>query len=66
MDPLSDPPSLATVAALIGARILRGDPKRPVHRLAALASAGPGDISFLSEQRYAAQARATAAGAVVA
>ena len=26
MDALSDPPSLATVAALIGARILRGDP----------------------------------------
>ncbi|NLD67909.1 MAG: UDP-3-O-(3-hydroxymyristoyl)glucosamine N-acyltransferase [Limnobacter sp.] len=66
MDPLSDPPSLAAVAALIGARILRGDPQRTVHRLATLASAGPDDLSFLSESRYAAQARATTAGAVVA
>ena len=65
MDRLNDPPSLAALAALIGARILRGDPQRPVFRLASLATAGPDDISFLAGPRFAAQARDTAAGVVM-
>ena len=58
--------ALDVVASLGGARILRGDPGRRVHSVASLASAGAEDLSFFSGGRYAAQARATRAAAVLA
>ena len=57
---------LAELAGLADARLLRGDPALRVDGLATLASAGPSDLSFLSDSRYAGQARSTAAGAVLA
>ena len=58
--------SLAAAAGIARARILRGDPDRLLRGLATLASAGPADLSFLSDSRYAAQARDSAAGAIIA
>jgi UDP-3-O-[3-hydroxymyristoyl] glucosamine N-acyltransferase len=58
--------SLAAAAGIARARILRGDPGLLLRGLATLASAGPADLSFLSDSRYATQARDTAAGAIIA
>jgi len=58
--------SLAAAAGIAGARILRGDPALAIRGLATLGSAGSADLSFLSDSRYASQAAATAAGAVIA
>jgi len=58
--------SLEVAAGIARARILRGDPDLRVRGLATLASAGPADLSFLSDPRYLAQARNTAAGAIIA
>lgn len=66
MDRLSPGLSLETAAALADARLLRGDPGRMVFRLATLSSAGPEDLSFFSDSRYAEQARGSRAGAVIA
>ncbi|MFP5407203.1 MAG: UDP-3-O-(3-hydroxymyristoyl)glucosamine N-acyltransferase, partial [Gammaproteobacteria bacterium] len=65
MDRLSAGLDLEAIASLGGARILRGDPRFLVYRLATLASAGPDELSFLSDGRYLAQARSTRAGAAL-
>ena len=44
---------------------LRGDPALRVRRVATLAGAGPGDLSFLANPQYRAQLAATRASAVV-
>jgi UDP-3-O-[3-hydroxymyristoyl] glucosamine N-acyltransferase len=44
---------------------LRGDPDIPVARVATLASAGPGELSFLANPRYRPQLIGTRAAAVV-
>jgi UDP-3-O-[3-hydroxymyristoyl] glucosamine N-acyltransferase len=44
---------------------LRGDPGVQLERVATLASAGPGDLSFLANPRYRAQLTATRAAAVI-
>jgi UDP-3-O-[3-hydroxymyristoyl] glucosamine N-acyltransferase len=44
---------------------LRGDPDVPLERVATLANAGPGDLSFLANPRYRAQLGATRAAAVI-
>jgi UDP-3-O-[3-hydroxymyristoyl] glucosamine N-acyltransferase len=44
---------------------LRGDPGVPLERVATLANAGPGDLSFLANPRYRAQLSATHAAAVI-
>jgi len=62
---LDPPPSLGELARLGGARLVRGDPSKPVRSLASLESAGPDDLAFLATPRLAASARATRAGAVV-
>ncbi len=66
MERLSAGFDLEAISSIGGAQILRGDPRRLVYRLAPLASAGPDDLSFLSDGRYLTQARATRAGAVIA
>lgn len=53
----------AIVEALGGT--LTGDPSTRIERLAPLASAGPADLSFLSQARYAAQLHSTQAAAVI-
>lgn len=44
---------------------LHGDPEAVVHRVATLAAAGPGTLSFFANPRYRRQLRATRATAVV-
>lgn len=52
------------LADRIGAS-LRGDAARELHGCAALDEAGPGDVSFLANRKYAPQLATTRAGAVV-
>ncbi len=56
--------SLGELAERIGAE-LRGDRHRRVERLSSLARAGPGDVSFLANARYARYLSATRASAVI-
>ena len=44
---------------------LRGDPEMRLERVATLANAGPGDLSFLANPRYRAQLATTRAAAVI-
>lgn len=57
--------TLAELAAALGAT-LEGDPARIVRGVAPLDTAGPEEISFLTDPRYVPQARASRAGAFVA
>jgi UDP-3-O-[3-hydroxymyristoyl] glucosamine N-acyltransferase len=56
--------TLAEIAELCGA-VLDGDPRQVVDGPAALAEAGPREISFLANPRYAPQLASTRAGAVL-
>jgi UDP-3-O-[3-hydroxymyristoyl] glucosamine N-acyltransferase len=56
--------SLAELARRTGGRI-EGDPETVVHRVASLASAGAGDISFLTNLKFRAEVAATRASAVI-
>ncbi|MGM0451091.1 MAG: UDP-3-O-(3-hydroxymyristoyl)glucosamine N-acyltransferase [Pseudomonadota bacterium] len=56
--------TLSELAELLGAE-LRGDGSMTVTGLATLASAGPGDISFLANDKYTRQLGKTRAGAVL-
>jgi UDP-3-O-[3-hydroxymyristoyl] glucosamine N-acyltransferase len=56
--------SLAEIAALIG-REVEGDPGLMVSGVAALESAGPGDIAFVRSPGYAAAVAASRAGALI-
>lgn len=56
--------TLSELAALTGA-VVDGDPSRPIEGVAALAEAGPREITFLASPRYRAQLETTRAAAVV-
>ncbi|MCC8189720.1 MAG: UDP-3-O-(3-hydroxymyristoyl)glucosamine N-acyltransferase, partial [Planctomycetes bacterium] len=56
--------ALGVLAEQIGATLENGDPMATVHRLAGLAEAGPGDLTFLANPSYGkllGTSRATAA-----
>lgn len=55
---------LAQLIAALGGT-LQGDPEKTVDRLAPLESAGPSDLSFLSNPRYQQQLAASRAGCVI-
>jgi UDP-3-O-[3-hydroxymyristoyl] glucosamine N-acyltransferase len=57
------PHSLAAIAALVGAEL--AEPERLISGVAPLQSAGPEDVSFLDNRRYADLLPATKAGAVI-
>ena len=56
--------TLGELAAALGA-VLDGDPGRRVTGVAPLETAGPDDVSFLTDPRYAAAARVSCAGALL-
>jgi UDP-3-O-[3-hydroxymyristoyl] glucosamine N-acyltransferase len=56
--------SVAAIRDRIGGE-LRGDPARPISRLASLESAGPESITFLAGRRFARAARHSRAGAMI-
>jgi UDP-3-O-[3-hydroxymyristoyl] glucosamine N-acyltransferase len=56
---------LGDIVQALGGTLL-GPPSQAVQRLAPLASAGAGDLSFISHARYAGQMDATRAGALIA
>lgn len=58
------PQNLAAIAAAAGGRF-EGDPRRQFIGVAPLQEAGPDQVSFLDNRRYAPALRATRAGAVV-
>ena len=57
---------LSELAERLGATLEGGSPDAEVSSVAALEAAGPGQVSFLSNPRYAAQLQATRASAVLA
>jgi UDP-3-O-[3-hydroxymyristoyl] glucosamine N-acyltransferase len=60
------PYSVADIALCLGAELAgMQQPERMISGLAPLRTAGPRDVSFLDNRRYAAQLDATAAGAVI-
>jgi UDP-3-O-[3-hydroxymyristoyl] glucosamine N-acyltransferase len=44
---------------------LKGDPELEIHRVSGIVEAGPGDLTFVSNRRYAAQTRTTRASAII-
>jgi UDP-3-O-[3-hydroxymyristoyl] glucosamine N-acyltransferase len=63
--PYAGPQTLAAIAAAAGGRATGGDPERRFEGVAALAEAGPAEVSFIGERRYIDALRATSAGAVI-
>ncbi len=57
--------SLAELAALVGGTVVRGNADLALSGMASLADAGPGDISFLGNEKYHPQFLTTRAGAVL-
>lgn len=57
--------SLGEAAAIAGGELRGGDPALPVAGVGPLDGAGPGEVSFLDNRRYASQLAATRASAVV-
>jgi len=62
---LERPVPLTQIAELLGARLAPGAGDARIARLASLASAGPGDLGFLSDARYAPDAGRSQATAVL-
>lgn len=56
--------TIAELAQLIGADIV-GDPELEIHALAPLDKAGPGEISFLANKRYAKAVQESSAAALI-
>lgn len=56
--------TIADILVELGGELV-GDPAIEIRRLATLESAGPGDLSFLSDKRYRAKLRTTRASAVI-
>jgi UDP-3-O-[3-hydroxymyristoyl] glucosamine N-acyltransferase len=63
--PAGPPLSLAEAASLAGGELRGGDPTRRVTGVGPLSDAGPGEVSFLDNRRYAGLLPATRAAAVV-
>ena len=62
--PLAEAPSVSEIAQWVGAKLGEGvDPNRRVRDVAPLDAAGPDDLTFLDNSKYAAQFAATRAGA---
>jgi UDP-3-O-[3-hydroxymyristoyl] glucosamine N-acyltransferase len=55
---------LQEIAERLGCR-LDGDREIEIHRMSGIADAGPGDLTFFSNPKYAAELRATRASAVI-
>jgi UDP-3-O-[3-hydroxymyristoyl] glucosamine N-acyltransferase len=56
---------LSAIAAALGARLENGSPETEISGVAGIESAGPGEITFISNPKYAAAARTTKAAAVI-
>lgn len=63
--PAGPPLTLAEVAAVAGGELRGGDPGRRLSGVGPLQSAGPDEVSFLDNRRYAGLLEGTRAGAVV-
>jgi len=61
---MADPKTIREIAALVGG-IAEGDLDAPISDVKPLAEAGPQDVSFLANARYAAEFAATKAGCVI-
>lgn len=56
---------LSEIAAALGARLENGPPETEIAGVAGIETAGPGEITFISNPKYAAAARTTKAAAVI-
>jgi UDP-3-O-[3-hydroxymyristoyl] glucosamine N-acyltransferase len=56
---------LSEIAAALGARIENGSPDTEITGVAGIETAGPGEITFISNPKYAAAARTTKAAVIV-
>ena len=56
---------LSAIAAALGMRLENGAPETEITGVAGIETAGPGQITFISNPKYAAAARATKASAVI-
>jgi UDP-3-O-[3-hydroxymyristoyl] glucosamine N-acyltransferase len=56
---------LSAIAAALGARLENGSPETEIHGLNGIEQAGPGELTFVSNPKYAASARSTKAAAVI-
>ena len=57
--------SIPELAAVVDARVVEGSRTAPIRGLASLAEAGPDDLSFLGNPKYAAEVATSRAGAVL-
>ncbi len=56
---------LSKIVALLGARLENGSPDMEITGVAGIETAGPGELTFVSNPRYAAAAKSTKASAVI-
>jgi UDP-3-O-[3-hydroxymyristoyl] glucosamine N-acyltransferase len=56
---------LSAIAAALGARLENGSPETEITGLAGIEDAGPDELTFISNPKYAALAQSTGAGAVI-
>src|SRR6266700_892875 len=56
---------LSAIAAALGVRLESGSPDTEITGVAGIEAAGPGQLTFLSNPKYAAAARTTKAAAVI-
>lgn len=56
---------LGEIAATLGMRLENGSPETEITGVAGIEEAGPGQLTFLANPKYAASARSTRAGAVI-
>src|SRR5258708_18656196 len=56
---------LSAIAAALGARLENGSPEIEITGVAGIESAGPGEITFISNPKYGAASRSTKASAVI-
>jgi len=59
------PMKLSEIASALGARLENGSPDTEINGVAGIEVAGPGQVTFLSNPKYAALARTTKASAVI-
>ena len=56
---------LSHIASTLGARLENGSPDTEITGVAGIEGAGPGEITFVANPKYAAAARTTKAAAVI-
>jgi UDP-3-O-[3-hydroxymyristoyl] glucosamine N-acyltransferase len=59
------PMKLGQIASTLGARLENGSPETEITGVAGIDTAGPGQLTFIANPKYAAAARATKASAVI-